>query len=64
MARLGKLTLLNLEGIDFVPIEIEDAAAALVASQSNTLDVITGDVVVRLNAATPTSRIAKIAAAL
>ena len=64
MARQGKLVLPNLDGMDFVPVEIE--APALVAQSlpnlvSNTLDVIKGDVTVRLDAATPAARIAEVA---
>jgi len=67
MARQGKLVLPNLDGMDFVPVEIE--APALVAQSlpnlvSNTLDVIKGDVTVRLDAATPAARIAEVARAL
>jgi transposase len=67
MARQGKLVLPNLDGMDFVPVEIE--APAPVAQPvrnpfSNTLDVIKGDVTVRLDAATPAARIAEIAKAM
>jgi len=67
MARQGKLVLPNLEGMDFVPVEIE--APALVASplptaSTSTIDVIQGDVTVRLDVATPAARIAEIARAL
>jgi len=67
MARQGKLVLPNLDGIDFVPVEVE---ASLPVTQplpnpfSNTLDVIKGDITVRLDAATPAARIAEIARAL
>ena len=59
MARQGKLVLPNLEGMDFVPVEIE--APALLAeplppSSSNTLDVIKDDVAIRLDAETPPRR--------
>ncbi|CRL14550.1 transposase [Phaeobacter italicus] len=67
MARQGKLVLPNLDGMDFVPVEIEPsvpvAQPSLVASFS-TLDVIKGDVTVRLDAATPAARIAEIARAM
>ena len=67
MARQGKLVLPNLDGMDFVPVEVE--ASVLVAQPlpnpfSNTLDVIKGDITVRLDAATPAPRIAEIARAL
>ena len=65
MARQGKLVLLNLDGMDYVPVEIEAAVAQpLLNPVSNTLDVIKGDVSVRPDAATPAARIAVIARAL
>ena len=67
MARQGKLVLPNLEGMDFVPVEIEalaPVAEALPNPFSTTLDVIKGDVIVRLDAATPAPRIAEIARAI
>ena len=68
MARMGKLVLPNLDGMDFVPVRIEEPklpAAALTPNvHSGTLDVIKGDVIVRLDAGAPPERIAQIAAAL
>lgn len=67
MARQGKLVLPNLEGMDFVPVEIEAAvpvAQRLPVTSSGTIDVIKGDVTVQLDAATPAARIAEIARAL
>lgn len=68
MARQGKLVLPKLEGMDFAPVQIEDSVASVaipsVATLSSTLDVIKGDVSVRVDAATPATRIAEIAAAL
>jgi transposase len=68
MARQGKLVLPNLDGMDFVPVQIEEAVIPMampsVAAQSSTFDVIKGDVVVRLDAATPACRISEIAASL
>lgn len=67
MARQGKLVLPNLEGMDFVPVEIEAAAPVmqpLPITTSGTLDVIKHDVTVRLDATTPAARIAEIARAL
>ena len=67
MARQGKLVLPNLDGMDFVPVEI-DAPAPLaqpeLATSSGTVDVIRHDVIVRLDAATPAIRIGEIARAL
>ncbi|MDB9857098.1 transposase [Amylibacter sp.] len=68
MARMGKLVLPNLDGMDFVPVQIEEQAAAAPAlaptPNAGTLDVIKGSVTVRLDAGTPPDRIAQIAAAL
>lgn len=70
MAREGKLVLPNLDGMDFVPVQIEQSAAPVSipspasASILGTLDVIKGKVTVRLDAGTPVDRIAQIAAAL
>lgn len=67
MARQGKLVLPNLDGMDFVPVEIEapaPLAEPLPAASACTIDVIRGDVTVRLDAATPASRIAEIARAI
>ena len=67
MARQGKLVLPNLDGMDFVPVEIEapvPLAEPLPAACSSTIDVIRGNVIVRLDAATPAARIAEIAGAL
>jgi transposase len=68
MARTGKLVLPNLDGMDFVPVQIEEPKALdlvcppIIASGS--LDVIKGDVTVRLAADTPAARVAEIVAAL
>ena len=67
MARQGKLVLPNLDGMDFVPVEIEapaPLAQPLPTPSSGTLDVIKGDVIVRLDAATPAPRVAEIARAM
>ena len=67
MARQGKLVLPNLDGMDFVPVEIETPASVaqpLPVTSSGTIDVIKHDVTVRLDAATPAVLIAEIARAL
>lgn len=67
MARQGKLVLPNLDGMDFVPVEIETPAPApqpLPTTPSGTIDVIKGDVTVRLDAATPAPLVAEIARAM
>ena len=67
MARQGKLVLPNLEGMDFVPVEIEapaPLAEPLPAASTSMIDVIKYYVTIRLDAATPAARIAEIAGAL
>ncbi|WP_439150675.1 transposase [Sulfitobacter sp.] len=68
MARQGKLVLPNLDGMGFVPVEIEEAAVPaegpVSAGRSGTLDIVKGDVVIRLDASTPAGRIAEIVMAL
>lgn len=67
MARHGKLVLPNLEGMDFLLVEIEapaPVAEALPNPVSSPFDVIRGEVIVRLDAATPAARIAEIARAI
>ncbi|WPZ30309.1 transposase (plasmid) [Sulfitobacter sp. OXR-159] len=69
LARQGKLVLPNLDGMDFVPVEIEapaPEAQPLAATSSGTIDVIKGDVTVRRDAAATATatRIAEIARAL
>ena len=68
MARTGKLVLPNLDGMDFVPVQIEEPKALEVVCPpiiaSGSLEVIKGDVTVRLAADTPAARVAEIVAAL
>ena len=67
MARQGKLVLPSLDGMNFVPVEIEAAAPlaqSLPATSASTIDVIRHDVTVRLDAATPAARIDEIARAM
>jgi len=67
MARQGKLVLPNLGGMTFVPVEAEAAAPLaqpLPVASTSTIDVIRGDVTVRLDAATPAAPIAEITRAL
>ena len=67
LARQGKLVLPNLDGMDFVPVEIQapaPEAQPLAATSSGTIDVIKGDVTVRLDAAATATRIAEIARSL
>lgn len=68
MARSGKLVLPNLEGLEFVPVQIEGPVPATqkpsLPSQPGTVDVIKGEITIRLDAATPAARIAELVAAL
>ena len=67
MAREGKLVLPNLEGIAFVPVAIDEVDVLLPdlpVTDAGTLDLLKGDVTIRLNADTSASRIAEIAVAL
>ena len=68
MAQQSKLVLPNLDGTGFMPIEIKEAAVLaetrVDAGGSDTLDIIKGDVVIRLNTSTPGGRIAEIVMAL
>ena len=67
MARQGKLGRPNLDGMGFVPVEIEASVPVAQPSpviSSGKIDLIKGDVTVRLDAATPAARVAEIARAL
>ena len=71
MAREGKLVLPNLDGVSFVPLAIEEPTATLLDKaefearvEIGVIDVLKGDVTIRLAADTPAARIAEFAAAL
>ena len=67
MAREGKLVLPNLEGVTFVPVAIDEPAATLPdmpETETGVIDVLKGDVTIRLAANTSAARVAEIAAAL
>ncbi|WP_386630133.1 transposase [Sulfitobacter geojensis] len=67
MAREGKLVLPNLDGVSFVPVAIDEPVATLLdrpEAEMGVIDVLKGDVTIRLTADTPAERIAEIAAAL
>ncbi len=67
MAREGKLILPNLDGVSFVPVAIEEPAVTLpdvVETEAGVIDLLKGDITIRLAADTPAVRIAEIAAAL
>ena len=69
MAREGKLVLPNLDGMTFVPVAVEEPVDAIPDppdpdTETGTLDVLRGDITIRLAADTPAMRIAEIVAAL
>ena len=67
MAREGKLVLPNLDGVSFVPVAIEEPSVMLPdvdEAEVGVIDLLKGEVTIRLAANTPASRIAEIAAAL
>jgi len=67
MAREGKLVLPNLDGVSFVPVAIEEPAVPLSdvgEAEVGVIDLLKGDVTIRLSADTSAVRIAEIAAAL
>lgn len=67
MARERKLVLPNLDGVSFVPVAIEEPAVPLpdaVEAEVGVIDLLKGDLTIRLAADTPAVRIAEIAAAL
>lgn len=68
MARMGKLVLPNLDGMDFVPVQIEDPKPLEVVPAPSinltSVELLKGGVTISLAADTPATRIAEIAAAL
>jgi len=68
MARTGKLVLPNLDGMDFVPVLIEDPkpleAVPTAATYLTCVELVKGEVAIRLAVDTPATRIAEIVAAL
>jgi transposase len=68
MARTGKLVLPNLDGMDFVPVQIEEPKPLEVVPTPSinltSVELLKGDVTIRLAADTPATRIAEIVAAL
>jgi len=72
LAREGKLVLPDLEGARFVPVAVEDArpvpampdAAAPVNEATSTVELVKGDVTIRLGGDAPAARIAEIASLL
>lgn len=67
MAREGKLVLPNLDGVTFVPVAVEEPTATLPdvpETKVGVIDVLKGNVTIRLAADTSAVRVAEIAAAL
>ena len=68
MARTGKLVLPNLAGMDFVPVQIEEPQPLEVVPTPRinlaSIELLKGELTIRLGADTPAARIAEIAAAL
>jgi transposase len=68
MARTGKLVLPNLDGMDFVPVQIEEPKPLEVVPAApvnlTNVELLKGGVTIRLAADTPAMRIAEIVAAL
>ena len=67
MARRGKVVLPDLDGMDFVPVRIEEPrlpTAVQLPTITGTFDAIKGDVTVWLDAGATPECIAQIAAAL
>lgn len=67
MTREGKLVLPNLASISFAPVAIEEPTATLLdvpEAEGGVIDVLKGNVTIRMPADTPATRIAEIAAAL
>ncbi|MFV2034575.1 MAG: transposase [Halocynthiibacter sp.] len=67
MAREGKLVLPNLDGVTFEPVAIEEPVVRLSdlpATDAGTMDLLKGEVTIRLAADTPAIGIAEIVAAL
>ena len=68
MARMGKLVLPNLDGLDFVPAQIAESkpleAIPTPSINLTSVDLLKGGVTIRLSADTSAVRIAEIVAAL
>lgn len=66
-AREGKLVLPNLDGVNFAPVVISEPVQATSTSTpepDQRIELIKGDVMIRLSGSTPVQRIAELVAAL
>lgn len=64
LAKDGKLVVPDLTGAEFAPVVLEPVEAPTVVASNGAVEIIHGDVTIRLDAATPADRIAGIAHAL
>lgn len=64
LAKDGKLLAPDLAGAEFAPVIFEPPAPEPQESVMSSLEIVSGDVVIRLDAATPAARVAKIVRAL
>ena len=67
MAREGKLVLPNLESMSFVPVAVDQPSEAAVeasALSNDKIELVKGDLTIRLDVATSAARISEIVAAL
>lgn len=64
LAKDGKLPVPDLAGAEFAPVLIEPATFALPDVATPPIEIVTGDVVIRLDATTPAVRVAEIVRAL
>lgn len=66
-AREGKLVLPNLEGLSFVPVAVDqprETAVETSRQSSDKVELVKGDITIRLDGTTSAARIAEIVAAL
>jgi len=64
LAREGKLVLPAVENVEFAPVVLQEASKIEPSTAASTLDVIMGNVTVRLDASVPADQIAELVLAL
>ncbi|WP_299154290.1 transposase [uncultured Tateyamaria sp.] len=64
LAKDGKLLVPDLAGAEFAPVIFEPPAPEPPESVMSSVEIVSGDVVIRLDAATPAARVAEIVRAL